>query len=555
MLQPRSRTRSLDSDDGFNVARNRRRARERDERRARRASGQSLETSLPLPSGQLQPARGRTAVPLRQSMHSTIAGTSTAALLPPSSHRDHDVVMDTQVTGRQGDSDVDEEEDRDERKGKAKARCESEVEGEDGEEEPATEDDENPAKYLDLDDYRNRASERALRAGMDLASPRTIRYIDRYVSHLNGEAFSSSPDTAVNNSVASTPAIPAATQPPPTQPPRPLRPEDEDDYASLDQDLQVALAEQFEEGAASETEGKAEDHQETATRGSGRGNPKGDGYESDSSTCSSDGGDDDPMPGGDDDPFNASGPYDYKYYKNWSRFQGNSPQPGRQTAVDRLTQYRHKDSLTWLQIPSGKRAPRINSYQEEEAAELEAKIIMEESGPSESDYSETRKAQSGGGCKEEASENSENDEDDNDGSGKDEKGPTRRPQSRGRQEGSRPELNEVDNEKVSESKVDKGKAKASDDSTNKGSRPSKGEDEEIEALSNHIFDATSHIGVKYNKSIESVVKQIGLKLPGMGRSTTSWNLFQSKKALEGATVVKGTMIFTGGLYRRFDLFF
>jgi len=60
--------------------------------------------------------------------------------------------------------------------------------------------------------------------------------------------------------------------------------------------------------------------------------------------------------------------YEYNY-NTWSRYFGAAPSPGIQSAVERLSWYCRDDDEPWLEIPNGTKIPRVNSYQDEEAAQ------------------------------------------------------------------------------------------------------------------------------------------------------------------------------------------
>jgi hypothetical protein len=62
--------------------------------------------------------------------------------------------------------------------------------------------------------------------------------------------------------------------------------------------------------------------------------------------------------------------YEYNY-NTWSRYFGDGPRPGAPSAVERLSWYRMDDDCPWLEIPNGMRIPRVNSYQDQEAAQHE----------------------------------------------------------------------------------------------------------------------------------------------------------------------------------------
>jgi len=433
----------------------------------------------------------------------------------------------------EGDEEDDEEDDEEE-------------EGE-GEERGGEDDNKQRTSNVDIDARRARIIRQLNDMGMDPESPQTRRAMECYLSRLQSgragaySSSSQSPSTGSSTVLSDDQALPTSastsnstsTAVPGNLPP-PLRPADERNYPALDRDLQVAIAVDFEQGIT----------QNTVTSG-GMPAPECGG---------SKGGDEDdagnptPYPGGDYPPFPrldgdygpCEGDYDYNFY-NLSRYQGGPPQPGRHTAVDRLTTYRHKDETNFKPLPRGRCAPRLSDHHEDEAAELEINIIMEESGPSESDYSATKKKRQGGGCREEADDNSDDDsgDDDSDEGGSDEG--VRRGRGPGPTSGSKAE------QKGQQKKVDKGKGRATEPQDanglpaehtkvsheKPGGRPSKPEDDEVQRLADSVMSAASKIAEKYNKPLESIMKRVGLKLPGMTRGPSTWNLFQQAQSQEG----------------------
>jgi hypothetical protein len=70
-----------------------------------------------------------------------------------------------------------------------------------------------------------------------------------------------------------------------------------------------------------------------------------------------------------DDPDGSPPPQFEFNFNKWTRYSAHSLDTGTQTAVDRLTRYRAIGATTWLLIPPGQRAPRLDDpFQEEEAA-------------------------------------------------------------------------------------------------------------------------------------------------------------------------------------------
>lgn len=75
-------------------------------------------------------------------------------------------------------------------------------------------------------------------------------------------------------------------------------------------------------------------------------------------------------------------------------YSGGPPLPGRATAVERLTRYRHKDCDDWSNIPFNHHIPRINDEHDEDAAEKESRDYVE-SVISGSDFSDARRKKKG----------------------------------------------------------------------------------------------------------------------------------------------------------------
>jgi len=86
---------------------------------------------------------------------------------------------------------------------------------------------------------------------------------------------------------------------------------------------------------------------------------------------------------------NTDGDFVYLYDKD-KIYRGGAPVPGRPSAVERLTLYRHQSERKFRSIPPFHRVPRMDDDHNEHAAELESLLRLVDSGPSGSDFSETR---------------------------------------------------------------------------------------------------------------------------------------------------------------------
>ena len=207
-------------------------------------------------------------------------------------------------------------------------------------------------------------------------------------------------------------------------------------------------------------------------------------------------------------------------------YSGGPPVPGRSTAVECLTRYRHKDCEDWSIIPFNHQIPRINDEHDEDAAEKESRDYVDESALSGSDFSDTMRIKRGQRREDDTSEGDSSVQEldvvedgmvsnvlhgavkSNDGGQDLELAATvkvQRLQGSSIQETVEPELNSM-----------------SDHEKRRG-RPSKEQLAEVNDLEVHIHAEVAGLARKWGVGLDVIFDQLGLGGVGVKKDETLWN--------------------------------
>jgi len=170
-------------------------------------------------------------------------------------------------------------------------------------------------------------------------------------------------------------------------------------------------------------------------------------------------------------------------------YKGGAPVPGRPSAVDRLSLYRHKSDKKFRPIPPLHCVLRMDDQHDVRAAELEKLLQLVESPPSESDFSKTRRHE-------------------------------RKKQGRHNDESSVEEKEEEEEMDVDEMEVEP----AQDD--RKRGRPSGDQLADVKAFEQHIHLEAGALAKKWGVSVDVIFNQAGFGGVAIKKAESLWNTFQ-----------------------------